>query len=68
FLHVTDNSVQSNRVLEGGAEVGVAHEIVVELFSFKFDSNDGRPRFMIGGGGLDLTLVVNSGVGTITMH
>ncbi|CAF4125574.1 unnamed protein product, partial [Rotaria sordida] len=65
---VGQSSYLSNRVLKGGAEVDVTRKVVIELFSFNFDSNDDRSRFMIGGGELDLTLVLNSGVDIITMH
>ncbi|CAF4980106.1 unnamed protein product, partial [Rotaria magnacalcarata] len=46
------------RVLEGGIGVGAVRKVFVDWFSFNFarDSNDGRPRFIIGGGGgLDLS-------------
>ena len=52
---VGQRSYPSNQIFEGGAGVGT---VFVELFSFDFDSNDGRPRFMIAGNGLDLSKTV----------
>ncbi|CAF1269721.1 unnamed protein product [Rotaria sordida] len=71
-LAVSNYGTQTVSILlgrgNGGAEVGVTRKFGIELFSFNFDSDDGRSRFMIGGGELNLTLVVNSGIDTITMH